>query len=95
MTLRIFEEAHENEAVVALHGWFSAAEVAVVEDTAAAQGGPLTIDLTHLTGMDPEGIRSLLRLRERRGAPPRRQSLLRSAAREWASRTGEMSHWAE
>lgn len=74
MTLRVFEEAHENEAVVALHGWFSAAEVAVVEDTAAARGGPLTIDLTHLTGMDPEGIRSLLRLREKgarlRGVSP-------------------------
>jgi hypothetical protein len=27
MTLRIFEEANEREAVVALHGWLSSAEV--------------------------------------------------------------------
>lgn len=63
MTLRIFEEASEHEAVIALHGWLSAAEVAEVERLATAQSLPVRIDLAHLAGVDAEGLRVLRRMR--------------------------------
>jgi hypothetical protein len=82
MTLRIFEQVNEDEAMVALHGWFSAAEVTVVETLAAAQSRPLTIELGGLVGVDTEGLRSLRRLRERgahlTGASPYIELLLKS-----------------
>jgi anti-anti-sigma regulatory factor len=65
MTLRIFEEANEVEAVIALHGWLSAAEVSELERLAAAHDGPLRVDLAHLVGVDTEGLRVLKRLRGR------------------------------
>jgi hypothetical protein len=63
MTLRIFEQAGEGEAVIALHGWLSAAGVGEVERLAAAQSRPVSIDLAQLAGVDVEGLRALLRLR--------------------------------
>ena len=42
MTLRIVEEISSHEAVIALHGWLSAAEVVELERAAAAAGRPAT-----------------------------------------------------
>lgn len=63
MTLRIFEERGGDVAVIALHGWFSVAEVSEVERVAAEQGRPLRIDLGCLAGVDSDGLRVLRRLR--------------------------------
>ena len=63
MTLRIFEERGDDGAVIALHGWFSVAEVSEVERVAAEQGRPLRIDLGSLAGVDSDGLRVLRRLR--------------------------------
>jgi hypothetical protein len=62
MTLRIFEKRDDDGAVIALHGWFSAAEVSEVERVAAEQGRPLRIDLECLAGVDSDGLRVLRRL---------------------------------
>jgi hypothetical protein len=91
MTLRIFEQATEGKGgkgVIALHGWLSAAEVSELEGLAAAHSGAVTIDLTHLAGVDAEGIKSLRRLQDRgarvAGATPFVALLL-----ERASQSGE------
>lgn len=63
MTLRIFEERADEGAVIALHGWFSVAEVSEVERLAAELGRPLRVDLGQLAGVDAEGLRVLRRLR--------------------------------
>lgn len=63
MTLRIFENAVEGEAVIALHGWLSSAEVAEVERLAAESSRPLRIELGQLAGVDEDGLRVLRRLR--------------------------------
>ncbi len=63
MTLRIFQDAGEEGAALALHGWLSAAEAPELERLAAAQRAPLTIDLAHLVGADADGLGVLLRLR--------------------------------
>ncbi len=65
MTLRIFEKTDDLGAVIALHGWLSAAEVPAVEDLAASTDGPLTIDLAVLVGADSHGVRCLRGLRDR------------------------------
>ncbi len=62
MTLRIFEEANDREAVMALHGWLNGAEVGEVERVAATLDRPLRIDLAQLVGVDAEGLRALQRL---------------------------------
>jgi anti-anti-sigma regulatory factor len=64
MTLRIFEEADEHEAVIALHGWLSAAEVEELTRVVAGKGRCLRIDLAQLAGVDAAGVRALRRLRE-------------------------------
>lgn len=85
MTLRIFEEATEMEAVIALHGWLSAAEVSEVARVVGAHQGALKIDLVHLVGADAEGLRALKSLQARgaciAGASPFVELLLK--------RTGE------
>jgi len=64
MTLRIFEDANEREAVIALHGWLSVAEVGEVERVAdAVADRPVRIDLEHLVGVDLAGLQALRRLR--------------------------------
>jgi hypothetical protein len=85
MALRIFEETIAGEALIALHGWLSVAEVAEFEKAAAATGRPPRIDLAHLNGVDKEGLRALQRLRQQgarlTGASPYIELLL--------ERTGE------
>jgi len=80
MTLRIIEQAGEQESVIGLHGWFSAAEVDEVEKLVAARNCPLGIDLAHLTGADAKGLRALRGLQRRgvrlTGASPYVQLLL-------------------
>jgi anti-anti-sigma regulatory factor len=85
MTLRIFEEASEGVAVIALHGWLSAAEVDEVAKVVAGKGPSLRIDLAQLAGVDAVGLRALRRLRgggaRLTGASPYVEMLLeRSAA---------------
>lgn len=64
MTLRIFEQTDESEAVIALHGWLSTAEAAEVERLAAGcRERPVRLDLSQLAGVDTEGLRALARLR--------------------------------
>ena len=63
MTLRIFEEANEHEAVIALHGWLSAAEVDELAKVVARKGPCLRIDLAQLGGVDSAGLQALKRLR--------------------------------
>ncbi len=63
MTLRIFEQRSAEGAVIALHGWFSAAEVSEVERVAAELGRPLRVDLANLAGVDCDGLQALRRLR--------------------------------
>jgi ABC-type transporter Mla MlaB component len=65
MTLRIIVAVKAREAVVALHGWLSGAEVTEMEKVAAAQVLPVTVDLSQLAGVDTEGLRALRRLRGR------------------------------
>jgi anti-anti-sigma regulatory factor len=64
MTLRIFEEASEQEPVIALHGWLSAAEVGELATVVAGKGPCLRIDLAQLAGVDAAGLRALRRLRK-------------------------------
>lgn len=64
MTLRIFAKPRDQETVVALHGRLTVAEVSEVERAAAAGGGPLILDLTHLVGADAEGFLMIHRLRQ-------------------------------
>ena len=64
MTLRIFEDTNDNdEAVVALHGWLSAAEVEELAKVVAGKEGSLHLDLAHLAGVDSVGLRALRQLR--------------------------------
>jgi anti-anti-sigma regulatory factor len=63
MTLRIFEEANEREAVVALHGWLSSAEVDELAKVVAGKRPCVRIDLAQLAGVDAAGLRALRRLR--------------------------------
>lgn len=64
MTLRIFEQADDREAVIALHGWLSASEAGEVERlVAGCRDRPVRIDLSQLAGVDTEGLRALARLR--------------------------------
>ena len=65
MPLRIFDESDAIEAVFALHGWLSAAEVNEVKRLAAESDRPLRLDLAHLVGVDAEGVRTLRALRQR------------------------------
>jgi hypothetical protein len=64
MTLRIFVEARSDHGVVALHGWLSAAEVGEVEKAVAELGPSARVDLSHLAGVDAEGLGVLRRLKE-------------------------------
>ena len=63
MTLRIFEETKDNETVVALHGWLSAAEVEELTTVVAGKQPSLRIDLAQLAGVDTAGLQALRRLR--------------------------------
>ena len=65
MTLRIFVEAQSDGGVVALHGWLSAAEVGEVDKAVAELGPSPRVDLTHLAGVDAEGLKALKRLKEK------------------------------
>ncbi len=62
MTLVIVDEVNEHEAVVALHGWLSAAEVDELDKVVVAKGPSLRIDLAQLAGVDGAGLRALRRL---------------------------------
>jgi hypothetical protein len=64
MTLRILENDTELGHVISLHGWLTASEVGELERTVPASGVPV-IDLEHLAGADPEGLRALRRQQER------------------------------
>lgn len=64
MTLRIFEEPDEHEAVIALHGWLSAAELDELAKVAARKGARVRIDLAQLAGVDAAGLQALKRLRK-------------------------------
>ena len=64
MTLRIDETDSESGRVVSLHGWLTALEVPELERTALSRRTALRIDLEHLAGADPEGLRALRRRQE-------------------------------
>lgn len=63
MTLRIVAQTTEDEAVIVLHGWLTAAEVSEVVRV-AGKGACLRIDLAQLAGADAAGLRALTQLRE-------------------------------
>ena len=80
MTLRIFDESDAIEAVFALHGWLSAAEVNEVERLAAECDRPLRLDLAHLVGVDAEGASHAASAAAAGSAHHRRLALRRAAA---------------
>ena len=54
---------NDDEAVVALHGWLSAAEVEELARAVAGKDPSLRIDLGQLAGVDSAGLRALKQLR--------------------------------
>ena len=84
MTLRIVQQAVADETVIVLHGWLRANDVTEFENLAELAGLPLRIDLEHLAGANPDGLRALLRQEERgarlTGASPYIELLLSRTA---------------
>ena len=68
MTLRIVAEVERQGPVIALHGWLGAAEVAELEQAAAAAGRPPRIELGQLAGIDAAGARALRAQRDKGAA---------------------------
>jgi hypothetical protein len=64
MTLRIDRQVTAKENVIMLHGWLRSNVIAELEKAAALDALPLRIDLEHLVGADPDGLRALLKLEE-------------------------------
>jgi hypothetical protein len=62
--LRIFEEGDPPDAVVAIHGWLTEAELEELARVVAGKGPNLRIDLSQLMGADHGGLRALQKLRE-------------------------------
>jgi hypothetical protein len=92
MPFRIVVRVGGDAVVLELNGWLREAEVAVLEETCASQGGPVRIDLEHLLGLDAEGLQALHRQRAR-GVPMTGASpyidLLMSRAADASARLGD------
>ena len=83
MTLRIFEDrnTNDNETVVALHGWLSAAEVEELARVVAGKDPSLRIDLAQLAGVGLGGPAGPEATAGEGRAAHRRVALCRAAAR--------------